>query len=129
MLRFSRLGVALRSVAENTERASMLGISTGGITTLAWAIAGMLGGVAVLLTGVTGTPGVTQTVDAGERHHAAAPLTAAVLARFRSFGVATLAAVLISVLPRRCSWPQDSAGLRDRRPAGAARRRPAAPAA
>lgn len=97
LLRFSRLGVAIRSVAENSERASMLGISTGSITTLAWALAGLLGGVAVLLTGITGNPGITQTPTASFTT-LLLPLTAAVLSRFRSFGVATLAAVLISVL-------------------------------
>lgn len=97
LLKFSRLGVALRSVAENSERASMLGISTGSITTLAWAIAGLLGGVAVLLTGITGNPGVTQQSAAGASG-LLLPLTAAVLARFRSLLVAFGACVLISII-------------------------------
>jgi branched-chain amino acid transport system permease protein len=97
VLRFSKLGVALRSVADNTERAAMLGISTGGITTLAWAIAGVLGGVAVLLIGITGRTSITQ-VGAEGATTLLLPLTAAVLARFRSIPVAFLASVLMSVL-------------------------------
>lgn len=101
LLRFSRLGVALRSVAENSERAATLGIGTGAITTLAWSLAGLLGGVAVLLTGMTGNPGVAQPNATGAATAATAlllPLTAAVLARFRSFLVASLASVLIALL-------------------------------
>ncbi len=113
VLRFTRLGVALRAVAENSERASLLGISTGGISTLAWSLAGLLGGVAVLLTGITGTPGVAQTSQTPESVKALLiPLIAAVLARFRSFGAATLAAVLISVLTVGLQFGlKDSAGL------------------
>ncbi len=110
ILRFSRLGVALRSVAENSERASMLGISTGSITTLAWAIAGFLGGVAVLLTGITGNPGITQ--GAAGPNSLLLPLTGAVLARFRSFGVAALSCVLISIITSALQFGlTDSASL------------------
>ena len=97
VLRYSSLGVALRSVADNSERAAMLGISTGGITTAAWAIAGALGGVAVFLTGVTGRTGIT---NAGPQSAELLllPLTAAVLARFRSVPMAALVCVLLSVI-------------------------------
>jgi branched-chain amino acid transport system permease protein len=97
ILRFTQLGMALRSVAENSERASMLGISTGTITTLAWSIAGLFGGIAVLLTGLTGNAGVTQQTAAGATT-LLLPLTAAVLARFRSLPIAVLACLVLSVL-------------------------------
>ncbi len=109
VLKFTRLGVALRSVAENSERAAMLGISTGSITTLAWALAGLLGGVAVLLTGVTGNPGITQTASAPYTA-LLVPLTAAVIGRFRSFGVASLAAILISILSATLQFGVAEAG-------------------
>ena len=113
VLKFTRLGVALRAVAENNERASLLGIGTGAISTLAWALAGVLGGVAVLLTGITGTPGVAQTSQTPESVKVLLiPLIAAVLARFRSFGIATLAAVLLSTLTVGLQFGlKDSAGL------------------
>lgn len=97
LLRYSRLGVALRSVAENTERASMLGISTGGITTFAWTIGGVISGVAVLLNGVNGNP-TAGTTPAAAAAVLFLPLTGAVLGRFRSIGTAAYACVLLGVL-------------------------------
>ncbi|HKY74925.1 MAG TPA: branched-chain amino acid ABC transporter permease, partial [Acidimicrobiia bacterium] len=45
--RFTRSGVAVRAMAENTERAALLGISVGRLSTLVWALAGMLAGASV----------------------------------------------------------------------------------
>jgi branched-chain amino acid transport system permease protein len=109
ILRYSRLGVALRSVAANTERAAMLGISTGGITTMAWVIAGLLGGVAVILTGINGNAG--RIGPDGGASTLFLPLTAAVLARFRSVPVAALACVLMSVITSALNF-----GLTDPQP-------------
>lgn len=95
-LRVSRVGVGLRSAAENTERASLLGINVGSLSTLTWALAGGLAGVAILLQGVTGNTGVafgsTSALDL------LTPLTAAVLARFRSIPAALGYSVLLEVL-------------------------------
>ena len=107
VLRYSKLGVMLRSVAENSERASMLGISTGGVTTAAWAIAGVLGGVAVLLTGLTSSPSITAQTDAGGVT-LLLPLTAAVLARFRSLPVATLSCLLIAIISSALNFGFDN---------------------
>jgi ABC-type branched-subunit amino acid transport system permease subunit len=40
--RFTRSGVAVRAMAENTERAALLGISVGRLSTLVWGLAGLL---------------------------------------------------------------------------------------
>lgn len=49
-LRFSRLGVVLRGAAENAQRAETLGVNISAITARAWVLAGLLSGVAAILT-------------------------------------------------------------------------------
>lgn len=106
--RYTRVGVALRAMAENPERASLLGISVGGLTILAWTLAGTLSGVSTILTGV---------VDAPARAGGFAPtllitaFAAAVIARMESIPVAVWAAVLITVLQAafEYSFPKDAA--------------------
>jgi ABC-type branched-subunit amino acid transport system permease subunit len=56
--RFTRSGVAVRAMAENTERAALLGISVGRLSTITWALAGLLAGAGVTLTGTLQGPGV-----------------------------------------------------------------------
>ncbi|MHB1923352.1 MAG: ABC transporter permease subunit [Acidimicrobiales bacterium] len=94
-LRFTRFGAAIRAMASNPERAALLGISVAGVATVVWAVAGVLGGVASLSQGITGSP---------EAAYAYAPLSllpalvAAVLARFRSLPLAIAFALGIGVL-------------------------------
>ena len=47
--RFSRIGIALRASAENADRASLLGIPVKRVQTVAWALAGLLAGLAIFL--------------------------------------------------------------------------------
>lgn len=83
-LRFSRLGVAMRSVAQNTERAGLLGIDTGAIATIAWAVAGALAALGVIIQGLIGDTGVVFGAKGPSGASLLLPLTAATLARFRS---------------------------------------------
>ncbi|HEY3605756.1 MAG TPA: branched-chain amino acid ABC transporter permease, partial [Sporichthyaceae bacterium] len=46
--RFTGWGVAMRAQAENREAAALMGIRSGRVTAIAWMIAGVLAGVAVL---------------------------------------------------------------------------------
>jgi len=46
--RFTGWGVAMRAQAENREAAALMGIRSGRVTAIAWVIAGVLAGVAVL---------------------------------------------------------------------------------
>jgi branched-chain amino acid transport system permease protein len=46
-LKRSRLGIALRASAENADRAALLGIPVRRVTTIAWAMAGLLSGLAI----------------------------------------------------------------------------------
>lgn len=106
--RFTRIGVALRAMAENPERASLLGISVGGLTILAWTIAGTLSGVSTILTGVVEAPG---RAGGFAPTMLIAAFSAAVIARMDSFSIAVVCSVLISVLTRafEYSFPDDAA--------------------
>ncbi|HUP87540.1 MAG TPA: ABC transporter permease [Acidimicrobiales bacterium] len=95
-LRYTRTGVAMRALAENPERASLLGIGVGGISILVWMVAGLLDGVGVTMAR-TGAPGI------GIGLEAILPfLVAAVLARFRSLPIAWSACIVIGVV--RSAW-------------------------
>jgi len=92
-LRYTRLGVALRAVSENTERAALLGISVGLLSTIVWTIAGLLSALSLTLTGFMGKP----SAAFGYAPALLLPaFAAAVLGRFRSLGVAAAAAIGIS---------------------------------
>lgn len=106
--RYTRVGVAVRAMAENPERAALLGISVGGLTVLVWTVAGALSGTSIILTAAVETPG---------RAGGFAPtllitaFAAAVIARMESIPVATAATVLITVLRSAIeySFPNDAA--------------------
>lgn len=93
--RYTRAGTAVRAMAENPERASLLGISVSGLTILVWTIAGGLSGMSTILTGTLDNPAVaggfapTLLITA---------FAAAVLGRMESIPVATGASVMIAVL-------------------------------
>ncbi len=106
--RFTRAGVAVRAIAENPERAALLGIGVGGLTVLVWTIAGALSGASTILTGVLESP---------SRAGGFAPtllitaFAAAVIARMDRLPTAVAATVVISVLTEafRYSFPSDAA--------------------
>ncbi len=93
--RFTRSGVAVRAMAENTERAALLGISVGRLSTITWALAGLLAGAGVTLTGTLQGPGVAAGFAPGVLLPA---LAAAVVGRMRSIPTTVAAAVAISVV-------------------------------
>lgn len=93
--RFTRGGVAVRALAENRERAGLLGISVGSLSSVVWGISGLLGGAAVILNGSLTVPAAAQGVAPGVLLPA---LAAAVIARFSSIPIAVAASVVINVL-------------------------------
>jgi branched-chain amino acid transport system permease protein len=93
-LRYTKAGIAIRAAAENSERAALLGIGVGGLSTMVWAIAGLLSGVTSVSNGLMGDPGGIFTRDPSA---IVAPLAAAVLARMTSLPIAVGVAVLIGV--------------------------------
>lgn len=100
-LRFTRTGVALRAAAENSERAALLGISVGGLSTLAWSISGALGAVTVICTGFVATPGAATGFSP---QTLVIPLVAGVVARFRSVPLAVFATVVLVTISEAWSF-------------------------
>jgi branched-chain amino acid transport system permease protein len=94
-LKRSRLGIALRASAENADRAALLGVPVRRVTTIAWALAGLLSGLAIFaqapLIGVPSdaTLGL-QTLLYG--------LAAAVVARMERMALALGAGMAIGLL-------------------------------
>lgn len=99
--RFTRAGVAVRALAENSERASLLGINVGTISMTVWAVAGALGAVAAISTGAVQTPGQAQGFAPGLLIPA---LAAATLARFRSFPIAVFVSAVLGVISQAGYW-------------------------
>ncbi|MEA3075613.1 MAG: branched-chain amino acid transport system permease protein livM, partial [Actinomycetota bacterium] len=95
--RFTRAGVAVRAMAENPERASLLGISTGSLSSIVWTIAGLLSGISVFLAGALDTPAAAGGVAPGVLLPA---LAAATLGRFKSLPKAAVGAVGIAIVSR-----------------------------
>lgn len=93
--RFTKAGVAVRAMAENSERASLLGISVGALSSTVWAIAGLLSATSVILTGFISTPGVASGIAPAVLLPA---LAAAVIGRLRSLPITIAAAIAIAIL-------------------------------
>ena len=102
--RFTRSGVAVRAMAENTERAALLGISVGRLSTLVWALAGLLAGAGVTCTGALTYPGAAAGFAPGVLLPA---LAAAVVGRMRSLPTTVAAAVAISVVAQATQFSLD----------------------
>jgi len=94
-LRYTRMGIALRASAENSDRASLLGIPVKRVATVAWALAGLLSAVAIYFQSpLIGVPsdaslGFTTLLYA---------LAAAVIARMERIGLAVGAGMAIGVI-------------------------------
>jgi len=102
-LRFTSAGVAMRGVADNPSRAQTLGISVARVSSMSWALAGLLSGMAAILGvlqgGTGGSPGTGLAV---------APLvqmlTAVVIARLISLPLAAAGAVCLGIVEQVFSW-------------------------
>jgi branched-chain amino acid transport system permease protein len=95
--RYTRVGVAVRALAENADRAALLGISVGTVSTVIWALSGALSATGGILLGSLTTPGVVVGLGASALT-LFGPLAAAVLARMRSIPVAAAASIGLSVI-------------------------------
>jgi branched-chain amino acid transport system permease protein len=95
-LRYTKAGTAVRALAENPDRASLLGIGVAGLSVLVWVVAGTLDGVADVTARMSG-------INVGAGFIALLiPFAAVIIARFQSIPVAVAACVGLSVL--RSSW-------------------------
>jgi ABC-type branched-subunit amino acid transport system ATPase component/ABC-type branched-subunit amino acid transport system permease subunit len=88
-------GRAVRAIADNSDRARLLGIPTGRLMLGVWAVSGVVAALAVLLA--SPDQGVTLTATAGPTI-LLAPLAAAVVARMERLGVAFGAAIGLGVI-------------------------------
>jgi branched-chain amino acid transport system permease protein len=102
-IRYTKLGVAIRALAENSERAALLGISVGTLSVVIWGIAGALSGIGATMTGLLGSP----TASLGFAPELLLPaLAAAVVARMSSISVALVVAVGIGVFEQSLNFLQ-----------------------
>ena len=97
VLRYTRIGVAVRAMSENPERAGLLGISVPYLVVGIWAVASLLGFFASASTAMLTTPaqagGMAPTV-------LLAALSGAVLGRMEKLPTAVASTVLIVVFAR-----------------------------
>jgi branched-chain amino acid transport system permease protein len=93
--RFTDLGIGIRAAAENSDRAKLLGISTGMLSSVVWMLAAALSGLGVFLRiPVIGIP-IGADVSPYVLLYA---LTAAMIARMDSFYIAAVAGICIGVI-------------------------------
>lgn len=99
--RYTRAGVAVRAMAENSDRALLLGISVPLLSSMVWVIAGMLSAAGVIANGALTNPAIASAFVP----QAILPaLVAAVIGRMRSLPVTVAAAVGLTVLQRAFFW-------------------------
>jgi branched-chain amino acid transport system permease protein len=104
--RYTRSGVAVRALAENPERASLLGIGVGGLSIVVWGMSGLLSGLSTALTGMLDTPA---------RAGGFAPnvlitaLVAAAVAKWEKLPTAIAATISIGIVSSSFTWsfPED----------------------
>ncbi|MGQ0434045.1 MAG: ABC transporter permease subunit [Microthrixaceae bacterium] len=98
-LRYTRAGAAVRAMADNPERAALLGISVSTLSVMVWGIAAGLDAVASISVALGGRELLAQGLQGGQFSYAILqiPLTAAVLARFERIGTAVFASTIIGV--------------------------------
>jgi len=112
-LRFSPTGLAIRAVAESTDRARTLGISPASVTARIWLVVGLLSGAAGILTafgsGSSGSAGGSgDDVAVLPVRVLVLVLAVAVVARFTSLVMAALAALCFGILEQAAVWSWSS---------------------
>jgi ABC-type branched-subunit amino acid transport system ATPase component/ABC-type branched-subunit amino acid transport system permease subunit len=111
-LRFTGAGIAIRATADNSDRASLLGINVMRTQMVVWAAAGLLATVAVFLTaGVEG--GVSVAGTYGGPDLLVQALAAAVIGRMGRFGTIFAVGAAIGVLEQAILWSTSTAQLVD----------------
>jgi branched-chain amino acid transport system permease protein len=93
--RFTDTGIGIRAAAENADRAKLLGISTGVLSSIVWMLAAGLSGLGVFLR--IPVIGIPIGADVGP-YVLLYALTAAVIARMDSFYIAAVAALCIGII-------------------------------
>ncbi|MGH2812315.1 MAG: ABC transporter permease [Actinomycetota bacterium] len=95
-LKFTRAGVASRAVADNADRASLLGVPVKRVSTVVWTVAAGLSGLGALMRASTvGLPLLGQALDSGLLVRALAP---AVAGRMESLATTFVASVVLGIV-------------------------------
>ena len=103
--RFSSVGIAIRGSAVNDDRASLLGVDTAGLSTIVWAVAAALTGLAAVLTLPLESATLATTAAAGiGATSLLRALGAAVMGRMEDLPVTAVAAIAIAVFERAVFW-------------------------
>lgn len=96
--RWTSYGIAIRAAADNNDRASLLGIPTGRLSTMVWAIAGVLSALAIILRiPIVGFISFT-SVTGGGNALLLRTLAAAVIGRMENMPLTAAAALLLGVV-------------------------------
>lgn len=96
-MRLTRIGVAVRAMAENPERAGLLGISVPYLVVGVFGVSGLLAGLGTVLTAIVQTPAQSNNLAPGVLLTA---LSGAVLGRMERLPTAVGATLLISLFTR-----------------------------
>jgi branched-chain amino acid transport system permease protein len=112
-LRRSLAGTAIRAAAENSQRAALLGVGTGALGTLVWAIAGGLAGLGSVLSEPLHFGTLTSLGVGAGPAVLLRGLAAAVLARMEDVPTAIAAAIGISVFERSIFWATGRTAVAD----------------
>jgi branched-chain amino acid transport system permease protein len=112
-LRFTDYGVAIRAAADNGDRANLLGIPVRRLSTIVWAVAGLLSAVAVILrVPLVGFVSFT-SVSGGGLSLLLRTLAAAVIGRMENLTVTALAAVGLGVFEQAAFFSTGNANYAD----------------
>ena len=99
--KFTRIGIGVRAAAENSDRAKLLGISTGMLSSIVWILATVLSSLGMFLRiPVIGLP---IGADVGPFVLLFA-LSAAVIGKMDNFFIAAMAAIWLSVLDQSMTY-------------------------
>ena len=103
-LRFTDYGIVIRAAAENGDRASLLGVPVPRLSTIVWAIAGLLSATAVILR--VPILGFTSFVSVSGAGNALLlrTLAAAVIGRMENLPRTVLAAIAIGIFESAAIW-------------------------
>ncbi len=103
-IRYTDYGVAIRAAAENGDRANLLGIPVRRLSTVVWALAGLLSALAVILRVPLVGFASFQSVSGGGNALLLRTLAAAVLGRMENPRRVVAAAIGIGVFEEAASW-------------------------
>ncbi|MEX2268628.1 MAG: ABC transporter permease [Acidimicrobiia bacterium] len=94
-LRYSPWGLGMRAMAENTDSARLSGVWVKRMSTLAWAIAGLLSAITAILNSPGRTSTLSEALPPGVLLRA---LAAALIASMASYTIAFAAGIMIGIL-------------------------------